>query len=221
MSQPDIKTKFEQAKAFIDAKDYAAARAVLWTIDHPRAKEWLEKLDKLDLPQFPVAQPYQPPAPQSYAPQHPQQQYPPQPYHQHIITTHSGPGCLVQGLWFIFIGWWLGQLWVGLAWLLMISIIGIPVSILMINALPGVIALRPKTQETVITMTGSQTFIELNRQTPQANLLVRILYFVFVGWWLCGIWIEIAYILSLTIIGMPIGFWMFDKAPSVFSLYRR
>ncbi len=38
-----------------------------------------------------------------------------------------------------------------------------------------------------------------------ANLLVRALYFVLIGWWLSAIWAVAAWILCLTIIGLPFG----------------
>lgn len=50
------KAKFDAAKELIEQKNYAAARAVLNSIDHPTAREWLIKLDRLDPPppSFPI-----------------------------------------------------------------------------------------------------------------------------------------------------------------------
>lgn len=47
------KAKFAAAKELIDEKQYGEARAILKTIDHPTAREWEAKLDKL----APVAAP--------------------------------------------------------------------------------------------------------------------------------------------------------------------
>ena len=44
------KAKFEAARELIQAQQYDQARALLRTIDDPRAAEWLAKLDKLDPP---------------------------------------------------------------------------------------------------------------------------------------------------------------------------
>lgn len=41
------KAKFQAAKELIGQKKYTEARAILKTIDHPKAKEWLVRLDKL------------------------------------------------------------------------------------------------------------------------------------------------------------------------------
>lgn len=41
-----LKDQFTSAKAYIDAGDYDRARRILRSIDHPKAKEWLERLDR-------------------------------------------------------------------------------------------------------------------------------------------------------------------------------
>jgi len=42
------------------------------------------------------------------------------------IQRSAAPGCLIQALWFVFIGWWLGALSIAAAWFLNITIIGLP-----------------------------------------------------------------------------------------------
>ncbi len=42
------KAKFERAKELIREKEYGKARALLKTIDHPTAKDWIAKLDQKD-----------------------------------------------------------------------------------------------------------------------------------------------------------------------------
>jgi hypothetical protein len=41
-----------------------------------------------------------------------------------------------------------------------------------------------------------------------------------VGSWLSAIWLAIAWACSTTIIGLPISFWMIDRAPKVMLLTR-
>ncbi len=41
------RAKFEAARELIQAKQYEEARALLKTIDHPMATEWIDKIDAL------------------------------------------------------------------------------------------------------------------------------------------------------------------------------
>lgn len=137
-----------------------------------------------------------------------------------VVSGQKGPGCLVQGLWFLVIGWWAGLLWISLAWFFMATVIGIPIAVMMINRISKVIALREPDPGVTVIKTGGVTVVDASGAVPQHNLLLRIIYFVFIGIWFSGIWMFVAYVFCLTIIGMPIGFWMFDKAPAVMSLRR-
>lgn len=137
-----------------------------------------------------------------------------------IVNGRRNPGCLIQILWFAFVGWWAGQIWIAVAWLLMVTIVGIPLGIAMLNNLPKVIALRdPSSIGVTITYSGDRAYVTQGA-APQHNMLVRALYFVLVGWWLSAIWMEAAYVVSLTVIGLPLGFWMFDRVPMIVSLRR-
>jgi uncharacterized membrane protein YccF (DUF307 family) len=133
-----------------------------------------------------------------------------------VVVRQSRPGCLVQLLWFVLVGWWAGQLWIALAWFFAATVIGIPLAVKMFNKLPDIIALRGSENFTV-SYYGNRTVV---RDMPQHNILLRALWFVLVGWWLAGVWIEVAYVLCLTFILMPVGFWMFDRVPLVVSLRR-
>jgi uncharacterized membrane protein YccF (DUF307 family) len=137
-----------------------------------------------------------------------------------VIVTRQDPGCLVQLLWFALIGWWAGQLWIAAAWFLTITIIGAPLGVAMLNRLPQVIALRGQTTGVVVKYAGDREYVTRSTRLPQVNILLRALYFVLVGWWLSALWMEVAYAISLTIIGLPIGFWMFDQVPALVSLRR-
>jgi uncharacterized membrane protein YccF (DUF307 family) len=55
---------------------------------------------------------------------------------------------------------------------------------------------------------------------PQHNWLLRLIYFVLIGWWLSFLWINAAWIISATIIGLPIGIWMFNRLPGITTLMR-
>ncbi len=137
-----------------------------------------------------------------------------------VAVQGKQPGCLVQLIWFACIGWWAGQVWILLAWLLMATVIGIPLGVKMINRLPYVIALRSQDTGVTVIEAGGVTVVSVGGERPQRNLLLRIVYLVVIGWWLSALWMEFGYLFCATIIGMPIGFWMFDKTPAVLSLRR-
>jgi uncharacterized membrane protein YccF (DUF307 family) len=136
-----------------------------------------------------------------------------------VINLDQRHGCLVQVLWFVFVGWWLGQLWIAAAWILMLTVVGIPFGVMMLNRIPQVMALRGDRQTIVVTQFGGRTVVS-NVNLPQVNILVRALYFVLVGWWLSAIVMEVAYVCCLTVVGLPLGFWLFDAVPALVSLHR-
>jgi uncharacterized membrane protein YccF (DUF307 family) len=133
-----------------------------------------------------------------------------------VVVRQNRPGCLVQLLWFVLVGWWAGQLWITVAWFFAATVIGIPLAVKMFNKVPDIIALRGAENYTV-SYYGNGTVVH---EMPQYNILLRTLWYVLVGWWLAAVWIQAAYVLCLTFILMPIGFWMFDKVPLVVSLRR-
>lgn len=49
---------------------------------------------------------------------------------------------ILRALYFIVVGWWFSLLWAALGWLLALSIIGLPLGIVMLNALPAVTTLQ-------------------------------------------------------------------------------
>jgi uncharacterized membrane protein YccF (DUF307 family) len=126
------------------------------------------------------------------------------------IVETPRTGCLVQLLWFVVVGWWLGLLWTAAAWFFLNTYFLIPVGVLMLNQVPQVMALRGRR---IVDLTSGRTI-----EPQQFNLILRAIYFLLVGWWLSGIWLTVAYICCATIIFMPIGFKMFDLTPFVVSL---
>ena len=51
--------------------------------------------------------------------------------------------------------------------------------------------------------------------------LVRIPYFIFIGWWAAALWITLSLLLCLTIIGIPIGYKMLQFTPVIAWLEER
>ena len=136
-------------------------------------------------------------------------------------TSQSGPGLFVRVLWFIFVGWWLGLIWVLLAWFFNLTIIGLPLGLAMINSIPQVMTLRPARVDTVLeTHSGTQVI----RQQPleQNPFLLRALYFLVIGFWFSLVWMLLAWLVSLLTLGLafPLSFWMFNRVPAVTTLAR-
>ena len=132
------------------------------------------------------------------------------------VTLGNNPGCLVQLLWFVLVGSWVTQIWIAVAWLLMVLVITMPIGIAMIDMLPKVVALREPRQ--AIHLRGGVATV---RDLPQHNFILRACYFLLIGWWLSAIWMELALLISITIIGLPLGLWMFDQAPGLMTLRRQ
>jgi uncharacterized membrane protein YccF (DUF307 family) len=102
---------------------------------------------------------------------------------QPVVIQSAGTGCLVRGLWFLFIGWWLGGIVSFVAWLLILTIVGLPLGLRLINRLPSVITLRPQEQTWHVDEQGN-----LRQGQEQRPFLLRALYFVAIGRWLSGVW---------------------------------
>lgn len=136
-----------------------------------------------------------------------------------IQRASNSPGCVVSGLWFIFFGWWIGGLATLFAWLMNITIIGLPVGLFILNNIPFLLILHPPSSETVITSTLNGN-VTTQRAVPQINWFLRAIYFILIGFWFSLIWMIVAYVFCLTIVGLPLGLVMFRTAPAVTTLRR-
>ncbi|MFB6253392.1 MAG: YccF domain-containing protein [Halobacteriaceae archaeon] len=116
---------------------------------------------------------------------------------------------LTRAVWFLLIGWWATPLAVNIAWALNLTVILLPIGIKIINLVP-----------TILTLAEPRSLDNPETRRGQPPLVLRGVYFVFVGWWLSFIWANIAAFLSVTIIGLPVAFWMYNRLPYVTSLYR-
>jgi uncharacterized membrane protein YccF (DUF307 family) len=142
------------------------------------------------------------------------------------MTTNSyvseSPGFpfILRVLWFIFIGWHVTFWWVLAAWLLNLTIIGMPLGLWMLNRVPLVLTLR--TQRTYsVSETRADGAVEWRTQSvPQNPFILRAIYFILIGWWFSLIWSLLGWLLCVTIIGLPIGVLMLNRLPEITTLMR-
>jgi uncharacterized membrane protein YccF (DUF307 family) len=136
---------------------------------------------------------------------------------------------LARALWFIFIGSWFGFLWAFTALLFEWTIIGLPLAVLMFNRLPQVMTLKPhpvspttvSVTQTGTTPAAATTLIVATPTLEAAQpFWLRAIYFLLVGWWLSFVWLVTAYLIGLTIIGLPLTFWMVNRIPAITTLSR-
>ena len=46
----------------------------------------------------------------------------------------------------------------------------------------------------------------------------RVIYFLLIGWWFSAIWMAAAYLVAVTIIGLPLALWLYNRIPWVLTL---
>jgi hypothetical protein len=125
----------------------------------------------------------------------------------------------MRSLWFLFIGLWFGAFWTAITWLFVISLIGLPLGLLMVNRLPQVMTLKPAAFHLRITVQNGVVVVSQG-WAPQRPFLARMLYFLLVGWWASGLWLLMAWVFAAIWLGLPLAFWMFNRVPAVTTLAR-
>ena len=144
---------------------------------------------------------------------------PPQP----IIFQQQrrGPGLLVRGLWFIFLGYWLAGLALAFAYLTLLVSLGLlsPVAFAIFNRVPYLLTLRERSRTWVAQTQGGVTTLR-EATLDQRPWYLRALYFVFVGWWLTAIWISVAWTIGIFLITLPLTIWMLDRISGIATLQR-
>lgn len=137
----------------------------------------------------------------------------------HFHQSSTDPGCLVRGIWYVFVGWWLSAIMISIGWFLVVTILFLPLGLWFLHRVPWAQTLRPHTRQFQTTYaSGSVMVTETGaRQHPW---YVRLLYVVLVGWWWGAIWLVIAWFLGVLIITLPLSIMMIDRSPGMVSLQR-
>lgn len=133
-----------------------------------------------------------------------------------VVRQEQGVNLLLRAIYFLVFGLWFSAIWASVAWVLCVTIIGLPLGLWMLNRLPQVTTLRPQRGDLVVHPSGEV----YRKHIVQRPFIVRALWFVLVGWWLSALWLAVAWALSAVIIGLPISFWMFDRVPAIITLAR-
>ena len=126
-----------------------------------------------------------------------------------VKPRSTEPSFLLRAVWFIFVGWWLSGVAVGVAYFCCAIIIGIPIGFMIFDQLPMILTLRPRTEGY-----GFDGTVE------QLPLWIRAIWFIFIGWWLGAIYMTVAWGLCVIIITLPIGLWLFNRVGAVMTLLR-
>jgi uncharacterized membrane protein YccF (DUF307 family) len=137
-----------------------------------------------------------------------------------ILVRKRGPHILIRAIWWFFVGWWASGIAVTVAWIALITIIGIPLGIWIINRLPTILTLRPRTVTWALGQDAEGRTVVDERGRRQVRWWLRGIWFALVGWWASALWMGLAWLIQLTVIGLPLALLMFNRTPFVASLYR-
>jgi uncharacterized membrane protein YccF (DUF307 family) len=145
-----------------------------------------------------------------------------------VDSQQKNSGC-VRAIYFVFIGWWLGFWCLQIGFLLCAFILTLPVGLMLLNRLPQIMTLKPptKTVNTNVNVTsvsgvgGATNVVSVNVNVSgpkQHPMILRILYYFFIGWWAGYLWANLGYFLCLSIIGLPLGIIILNQLPVVLTL---
>jgi uncharacterized membrane protein YccF (DUF307 family) len=122
---------------------------------------------------------------------------------------------ILRVIWFFVLGWEITGVWILVAWVLNATIIGLPLGLWMINRVPQVLTLKAQSGQFETDLKTGQTRYVSARQPAW---LLRAGYFLLIGWWLSLLWAAAAWLLCITIIGLPLGILMLHGLPAVTTL---
>jgi uncharacterized membrane protein YccF (DUF307 family) len=70
-----------------------------------------------------------------------------------------------------------------------------------------------------VTQPAGQPIVYTDSAGP--GCLVRVLWYILVGWWLSGLAIGLGWFCAVTIVGLPLAFMIFNRIPALMTLRRR
>lgn len=136
-----------------------------------------------------------------------------------VITQPRGLPFIVRTLWYLFVGWWLTALVITLGYVLIATIIGIPVAFALFNRIPQFLTLRMRTVRYGAEVRDGITYLTAGTER-QRPWYWRTLYFLVVGWWFGLVWLVAAWLVGLLILTLPVSFLMYNRTGGVMTLQR-
>ena len=137
-----------------------------------------------------------------------------------VTEAKDGPALWLRAVWFLLVGWWLTGIVSFVAWIALVTIIGLPLGIWLVNRIPTVLTLRPRTSLVYAWTDASGRTQTSIRAIDQPAWWIRGLWFLFVGWWLSGLVMLLGYMLVIMIVTIPLALMVFNRVPFAASLYR-
>lgn len=125
---------------------------------------------------------------------------------------------IVRALYFLLVGWWFGLFVALLGWFLYATVIGAPLGIKVLNAVPGAISLKARAKDIKVFRDGD-AYTVTQVKKGQRKWWIRVLWYPF-GLVFSLIAILLAWLLCAFLVTMPLGVMLFDKVPAIASLYR-
>lgn len=124
-------------------------------------------------------------------------------------------------------------IWIGVAWILILLVVTMPIGLIMVNKVPKVATLADPSREFSAVTEGTATRIQ-QTERAQRPMWARAIYFVLIGWWFSGIWLSLAWTIGviamaliILIVTAPIGAvlvplttWMYNQVPAITTLKR-
>jgi uncharacterized membrane protein YccF (DUF307 family) len=139
---------------------------------------------------------------------------------QMVIAPRQGPGFLVRAVWFVLIGWWLTAIVIVIAYVLALSVLGLPFAFYLFNRIPAFLTLRSRSKTYQVETAADGTRFLTAANIEQRPMWMRAVWFICVGFWFGAIWMAVAYVLCVLILTMPFGIAMFNRVGAVMTLMR-
>jgi len=121
---------------------------------------------------------------------------------------------VIRIVYFLLIGWWLGALAAGFAFLCCATFIGLPIGTMIFNRLPSIMTLLAEGED----CPAGYAHRHYREDIP---MILRIVYFFLIGWEIGLIMLGLGYFLILTVIGIPFGLIVLNYLPMGMTLSRR